>query len=64
MMSFAFSRYICLHSSSVSFFHRNFSSSVSWITSGQWNTSCSHLVKKNGIRWPRWRLPEDGPLPV
>lgn len=64
MMSFALSMHICRHSSSVSFFHRNFSSSVSWITRGQWNTSCSHLVKKKGIRCPRCRLPEEGPLPV
>lgn len=50
MMSFAFSRPIRVHSSNVSFFHRNFSSSVSWITNGQSNVSCSHFVKKKGIR--------------
>lgn len=42
-MSFALSWAIRLQSSRVIFFQRYFSSSVSWITSGTSNTSCSHL---------------------
>lgn len=64
IISFAFSRPMWMHSSRSNFFHRYFSSSVNWITRGQSNVSWSHFVKKNGIKWPRWRLPDEGPLRV
>ena len=41
--------------------HRNFSSSVSWMTSGTLNASCSHLVNMKGTRCPRCSASLDGP---
>ena len=43
---------------------RNFSSSVSSMTSGTSKASCSHLVKRNGTKWPKCNDSEDGPRPV
>jgi len=43
MMSLAFSCASLFVSSMVKSFHRNFSSSVIWITSGTSNVSCNHL---------------------
>ena len=63
-MSLAFSRANLRASSRLRSFHRNFSSSVSWITSGTLNASCNHFVKWNGMRWPRCRLSDEGPRPV
>ena len=64
MMSLAFSRASRLASSSFMDFHRNFSSSVSWMTRGTLKASWSHLVKWKGMRWPRCRASDDGPRPV
>ena len=44
--------------------HKNFSSSVNWMTKGTSNVSCSHLVKINGIKWPTCSDADDGPRPV
>ena len=43
MMSLAFSCASLFVSSMVKSFHRNFSSSVIWITNGTSNVSCNHL---------------------
>lgn len=41
--------------------HSVFSSSVSCMTSGTSNTSCSHCVNMMGTRWPRCSASEEGP---
>ena len=64
MMSLAFSRAKRRASSRGMDFHRNFSSSVSWMTSGTLNARCSQRVKWKGMRWPRWRASLEGPRPV
>jgi hypothetical protein len=33
-------------------FQMDFSSSVSWITSGTLKASCRYFVNVNGIKWP------------
>ncbi len=50
-------------SSRVRSLKRNFSSSVSWNSMSTPNVSCTHLLKIQGMMWPRWVLP-DGPRPV
>ena len=45
MMSLAFSKARWLVSSKVRSFHKNFSSSVNWMTSGTSKVSCSHLYQ-------------------
>jgi len=41
--------------------HSDFSSSVSWITSGTLKASCSHFVNTKGTRCPRCSASDDGP---
>ena len=41
--------------------HSDFSSSVSWMTSGTPNASCRYLVNMKGTRWPRCSASEEGP---
>lgn len=75
IISFAFSRVKWLTSETDKFFHRNFSSSVNWITRGTSKTSWNHLEKcdckiynnlfiMNGTTCPRCKASDDGPLPV
>lgn len=64
MMSFAFSYARWYARSSVMSFHKNFSSSVSWMTSGTLNASCRYCVNMKGMRWPRCSASDDGPRPV
>ena len=45
MMSLAFSTANLRHCSRVRSFHRNFSSSVSWMTIGTLNASCRYLER-------------------
>lgn len=62
IMSLAFSQASLWTSSMSSGFHRYFSSSVSWMTSGTLNASCSHCVNWKGIKWPMCSAVDDGPL--
>lgn len=82
IISLAFSTASLCASSIFKSFHKNFSSSVSWITSGTLKVSCSHLrnshldlfaiflvnpfylVNMKGIKWPKCKASELGPLPV
>uniref|UniRef100_A0A0A9CNW0 Pco072468 n=1 Tax=Arundo donax TaxID=35708 RepID=A0A0A9CNW0_ARUDO len=64
IISLAFSRASLLLSSTVKFFHKNFSSSVSCITRGTLKASCKYLVNMKGMRWPRCSASEEGPRPV
>ena len=64
IMSLAFSLANFLAFSMVRSFQRNFSSSVSWMTKGTLNASWSQRVNMNGIRCPKCRADDDGPLPV
>uniref|UniRef100_A0A224XT64 Putative secreted protein n=1 Tax=Panstrongylus lignarius TaxID=156445 RepID=A0A224XT64_9HEMI len=64
IISLALEIAILLASSTVRSFHRNFSSSVSCITSGTSKRSCIHLVKIKGTKCPTCIDSDDGPLPV
>jgi hypothetical protein len=65
MMSLMLAAHSSSAFSSSSDLHRVFSSSVSWITTGQPPSAfCSQSVNMKGTRWPRCSASLEGPLPV
>ena len=64
MMSLMLSLANFLAFSIVKSFHKYFSSSVSCMTRGTSKACWSHLVNIKGIKCPKWRAEDDGPLPV